>query len=96
MDPPDVIVKTALELHVKMIREFSGVPGVKPERLAEGLQPRHCALSLVGEPIMVRFARRLRVLVSPRRDAACARALRHLRCWGVQLRSACAALFERC
>ena len=26
--------------------------GVKPERLAEGLSPRHCALSLVGEPIM--------------------------------------------
>ena len=29
-----------------------GVPGVKPERLAEGMQARHCALSLVGEPIM--------------------------------------------
>lgn len=26
--------------------------GVKPERLAEGMEPRHCALSLVGEPIM--------------------------------------------
>lgn len=26
--------------------------GVKPERLAEGMNPRHCALSLVGEPIM--------------------------------------------
>jgi organic radical activating enzyme len=25
---------------------------VKPERLAEGMNPRHCALSLVGEPIM--------------------------------------------
>jgi tRNA wybutosine-synthesizing protein 1 len=31
---------------------LSGVPGVKPERLEEGLQPMHCALSLVGEPIM--------------------------------------------
>jgi tRNA wybutosine-synthesizing protein 1 len=29
-----------------------GVPGVLPEKLAEGLQARHCALSLVGEPIM--------------------------------------------
>jgi tRNA wybutosine-synthesizing protein 1 len=29
-----------------------GVPGVKPERFAEGLNPCHCALSLVGEPIM--------------------------------------------
>jgi len=30
----------------------AGVPGVKTERFEEGLQPRHCALSLVGEPIM--------------------------------------------
>ena len=29
-----------------------GVPGVKPERFAEGMEPKHCALSLVGEPIM--------------------------------------------
>jgi len=29
-----------------------GVPGVQPARLAEGLAVRHCALSLVGEPIM--------------------------------------------
>ncbi|XP_076331718.1 S-adenosyl-L-methionine-dependent tRNA 4-demethylwyosine synthase TYW1-like [Tachypleus tridentatus] len=29
-----------------------GVPGVMPERLAEGVEPKHCALSLVGEPIM--------------------------------------------
>ena len=25
---------------------------MKPERFAEGLQAQHCALSLVGEPIM--------------------------------------------
>ena len=31
---------------------FIGVPGVRLERLAEGMQPKHCALSLVGEPIM--------------------------------------------
>lgn len=31
---------------------YSGVPGVKPERMAEGMQAKHCALSLVGEPIM--------------------------------------------
>ena len=30
----------------------AGVPGVQPERLAEGMQAKHCALSLVGEPIM--------------------------------------------
>lgn len=28
------------------------VAGVVEERLSEGLLPRHCALSLVGEPIM--------------------------------------------
>lgn len=32
--------------------QHAGVPGVKPERLAEGKEPQHCALSLVGEPIM--------------------------------------------
>ncbi|KAG2429944.1 hypothetical protein HYH02_013895 [Chlamydomonas schloesseri] len=52
MDPPDVIVDTALDLHCRMVREYSGVPGVKPQAVAEGLAPRHCALSLVGEPIM--------------------------------------------
>lgn len=29
-----------------------GVPGVKPDRFEEGLEVKHCALSLVGEPIM--------------------------------------------
>lgn len=33
-------------------KSFSGVPGVKMERFKEGLEPKHCALSLVGEPIM--------------------------------------------
>lgn len=31
---------------------FAGVPGVRPERFEEGLAVKHCALSLVGEPIM--------------------------------------------
>ena len=29
-----------------------GVPGVLPEKLDEGMKVQHCALSLVGEPIM--------------------------------------------
>ena len=29
-----------------------GVPGVKEERFEEGMTVKHCALSLVGEPIM--------------------------------------------
>ncbi|MBN3308352.1 TYW1 synthase, partial [Amia calva] len=52
MDPPEKILQQALENHQNMIRQFRGVPGVKPERFEEGLEARHCALSLVGEPIM--------------------------------------------
>ncbi|GAA0153363.1 lyase [Lithospermum erythrorhizon] len=52
MDNPLEIVNTAIDLHTKMIKQMKGVPGVKTELLLEGLSPRHCALSLVGEPIM--------------------------------------------
>jgi len=52
MDPPAAIVEAALAAHADMIKQMRGVPGVLPERLAEGMNPRHCALSLVGEPIM--------------------------------------------
>lgn len=52
MDPPDMILNGALEGHYKMIKQMKGVPGVLPERYAEGFKVRHCALSLVGEPIM--------------------------------------------
>lgn len=52
MDQPEEILTEALNQHYKMIYEFKGVPGVLPERLEEGLNAKHCALSLVGEPIM--------------------------------------------
>uniref|UniRef100_UPI003AAC172D S-adenosyl-L-methionine-dependent tRNA 4-demethylwyosine synthase TYW1 n=1 Tax=Centroberyx gerrardi TaxID=166262 RepID=UPI003AAC172D len=52
MDPAEKILQDALEKHQTMIRQFRGVPGVKPERYEEGLAVKHCALSLVGEPIM--------------------------------------------
>ncbi|XP_068750595.1 S-adenosyl-L-methionine-dependent tRNA 4-demethylwyosine synthase TYW1-like isoform X2 [Montipora capricornis] len=52
MDDPDTIVNGAMENHRNMIKQFRGVPGVKPERFEEGMKIRHCALSLVGEPIM--------------------------------------------
>ncbi|KAG8263466.1 S-adenosyl-L-methionine-dependent tRNA 4-demethylwyosine synthase [Homalodisca vitripennis] len=51
-DNAEDILSDALSAHYNMIKEFKGVPGVLPERLAEGMQVRHCALSLVGEPIM--------------------------------------------
>lgn len=52
MDPPEMIVSEGIEQHQKMIRECKGIPGVKPDRLADAMKVRHCALSLVGEPIM--------------------------------------------
>ena len=42
----------AIKNHYEMIKQFKGVPGVKPDRFAEGFSIKHCALSLVGEPIM--------------------------------------------
>ncbi|CAH1405380.1 unnamed protein product [Nezara viridula] len=52
MDDAKSIVEGALENHYKMIKQFKGVPGVIKEKFEEGLSARHCALSLVGEPIM--------------------------------------------
>ncbi|WCJ35173.1 S-adenosyl-L-methionine-dependent tRNA 4-demethylwyosine synthase [Euphorbia peplus] len=52
MDDPLEIVNSAIDEHKKMIKQMKGVPGVTLEKLGEGLSPRHCALSLVGEPIM--------------------------------------------
>lgn len=51
-DTPDVIVDNAISEHQKMVYMMKGVPGVQPERLADANTVRHCALSLVGEPIM--------------------------------------------
>ena len=46
MDDPQSIVEGALGHHVRMINEFKGVPGVKPDRLAEGMQvPPACIAS---------------------------------------------------
>ncbi|KAK7087279.1 S-adenosyl-L-methionine-dependent tRNA 4-demethylwyosine synthase TYW1-like [Littorina saxatilis] len=52
MDDPKTVLDGAIQNHLSLIKQFRGVPGVKPERLAEGMEPQHCALSLVGEPIM--------------------------------------------
>ncbi|XP_060115666.1 S-adenosyl-L-methionine-dependent tRNA 4-demethylwyosine synthase TYW1-like [Heteronotia binoei] len=52
MDQPEMILQEAIENHRNLIKQFKGVPGVKGDRLEEGMFPKHCALSLVGEPIM--------------------------------------------
>jgi len=52
MESAEFIFSGAVENHRKMINEFKGVPGVLPDKLEEGMTVKHCALSLVGEPIM--------------------------------------------
>jgi len=52
MESAEYVLAGALENHYKMINEFKGVPGVLTEKLEEGMKAKHCALSLVGEPIM--------------------------------------------
>jgi tRNA wybutosine-synthesizing protein 1 len=51
VDPPEMIFEGAKEGHYKKIKMLKGVPGVRAERFAEAMRIRHCALSLVGEPI---------------------------------------------
>ncbi len=51
VDPPDMIFDGVKAGHYKKIKMMRGVPGVRAERFAEAMTIRHCALSLVGEPI---------------------------------------------
>jgi len=51
VDPPELIFNGAKEGHYKKIKMMRGVPGVRAERFQEAMRIRHCALSLVGEPI---------------------------------------------
>ncbi len=67
MDAPERIVEEAVREHVGMVNAFKGAPGVRPDRLQEAFQVRHCALSLVGEPIMYPEINRLVRLLHARR-----------------------------
>ncbi|KAK5103326.1 Fe-S oxidoreductase [Lithohypha guttulata] len=51
VDDPQVIFDGAKAGHYKKIKMMRGVPGVRAERFEEAMKIRHCALSLVGEPI---------------------------------------------
>jgi len=51
VDPPEEVYKGALEGHYAKINMLKGMMGVRPERYEEAKRVRHCALSLVGEPI---------------------------------------------
>lgn len=51
VDQPDEIFKGVVEGHYRKIKMMKGVPGVRADRFSEAFRIRHCALSLVGEPI---------------------------------------------
>lgn len=52
MDQPEFLIEQAVEKHRTMIKQLKGVPGVDPQRYEDAFTIRHCALSLVGEPII--------------------------------------------
>lgn len=51
VDDPQMIFDGAKAGHYKKIKMMRGVPGVRSERFEEAMKIKHCALSLVGEPI---------------------------------------------
>ena len=51
-DDPEHLVSGFMNNHKDLIKTMRGLPGVLPERLQEAERIRHCALSLVGEPII--------------------------------------------
>lgn len=52
VDDPVSLVDTMVDTHKSLVLNAQGMPGVTPERLTEAVSPSHCALSLVGEPII--------------------------------------------
>jgi tRNA wybutosine-synthesizing protein 1 len=52
VDSPEFLIESAIMHHQNMVKELKGVPGVQLDRHEEASQIRHCALSLVGEPII--------------------------------------------
>ena len=63
VDPPDMIFEGVKENHYKKIHMIRGMPGVRAERYSEALRIRHCALSLVGEPIFYPYINELLALL---------------------------------
>lgn len=51
-DPPEALLDNCLRQFKAMIKPLKGLVGVTPERFDEATRPIHCALSLVGEPIV--------------------------------------------
>ena len=51
VDDPKMVFDGIKAGHYQKIKMLRGLPGLRSERFAEAMQIRHCALSLVGEPI---------------------------------------------
>lgn len=51
LDPPEKVFEGAKAGHYQKIKQMRGVPGIQMDRFQEAFQVKHCALSLVGEPI---------------------------------------------
>ncbi|KAI9679380.1 MAG: hypothetical protein M1817_005402 [Caeruleum heppii] len=67
VDDPDLIFRGAKAGHYQKIKMLKGVPGVRADRFAEAMRIRHCALSLVGEPIFYPHINRLLALLHTER-----------------------------
>lgn len=52
VDDPEFLVESSVAQHGQMIKELKGLPGLRQDRFEEAQTIRHCALSLVGEPII--------------------------------------------
>ena len=63
VDEPELIFEGAKKEHLRRIKMMRGVPGVRAERFQEAMRIRHCALSLVGEPIFYPHINRLLALM---------------------------------
>ncbi|KAG0669801.1 S-adenosyl-L-methionine-dependent tRNA 4-demethylwyosine synthase [Maudiozyma exigua] len=57
-DEPEYILENALAAHYSMIKQMRGVPGVIADRFINAFKVAHCALSLVGEPILYPYITR--------------------------------------
>ncbi|CCJ28119.1 unnamed protein product [Pneumocystis jirovecii] len=54
-DKPEDILAGVMAGHHDKIKQMKGIPGIQLQRLQEAMRIRHCALSLVGEPITCMF-----------------------------------------
>lgn len=67
VDSPTDVLNGMLSSHRALVYEVQGMPSVTAESLAEALDPCHCALSLVGEPILYPFVNKFLKLLHQRK-----------------------------